>query len=594
MKGIVMCGPKSAKVKLTPILQRVLEKITRYTLAAVVIAASLLLVACGLTEVLETVESTVPPESVEVTKEVGLQVEGTSESKGGPGTGCSFNAYRAGWVMDYSDAGNILNDVFHPDSPFQHTSWDEETFRNLVDQAVVELAPDVRATLWQKAENILLTEYAAVIPIFYYDLNSLVQPGIEYEFPPFGQAHYIKWTLPEGQTTLRVHLEGEPLTLDVNTASDTTSYKVLNQLMEGLYRYTGDGTIEPAGAESYDVSEDGLVYTIYLREDAAWSDGEPVIAQHYVDGITRLMLPETAAHYAWLMYVIQGAQVFSTGETDDSSILGVRAIDDYTLEIALEQAASYFDSILAFSTTYPVRLDVIEQCGSQWTEPGNFVGNGAYVLVEWEHENHLIIEKNPSYWDADNVTIERVEFPIITETATALAAYEQGELDVSRYPPEELTRVLEEMPEHLVRLPWPGTYYIGLNTLRSPTDNLNVRKALASAVDKRVIVDDVLGMPWRIEACGVVPPEIPGYQGCGYVGYEFDVTVAQGYLQAAMANMDSIHKTEDITIDLWCNDGSAHVVEAVAKQWENNLGINVNVIKMAWDDYLNALEMCGN
>ncbi|MCP4541378.1 MAG: hypothetical protein GY832_29970 [Chloroflexi bacterium] len=554
----------------------------RYVLVAVVLLGGLLLSTCK-SEESQTIEPTALP--IVVTK-------APAEVKSETNVPCSFNAYRLAWVMDYSDAENILNVVFHPDSPFQHTFWDDEAFRGLLDRAIVELDPDVRAKLWQMAENILLTEYTAVIPIFHYDLNSLVQPGIGYEFPPFGQAHYIKWTLPEGQSALRVRLESEPFTLDVNTASDITSYKVLNQLMEGLYRHTGDGVIEPAGAESYEVSEDGLVYTIYLRKDAAWSDGEPVTAQHYVDGITRLIMPETASHYAWLMYVIQGAQVFSTGETDDSSTLGLRAIDDYTLEITLEQAASYFDSILAFSTTYPVRLDIIERYGDQWAKPGNFVGNGAYVLVEWAHGRHLIVEKNPNYWDADNVAIERIEFPIIVDSTAALAAYERGRVDVSSYPNEELPRILEEMPEHLVRLPWPGTYYIGLNTLNSPTDNLNMRKALASAFDKRIIIDDVLGMPWRLEACGVVPPEIPGYQGCGYVGYEFDVAVAQGYLDTAIADMDDIRKADDITIDLWCNYGSEDVVKAVAKQWENNLGINVNVTTMEWNNFLETLEKC--
>jgi len=289
-----------------------------------------------------------------------------------------------------------------------------------------------------------------------------------------------------------------------------------------------------------------------------------VVAQHYVDGIVRLLKPETAAEYAWLMYVIRGAQPFNAGETSDPSTLGVRAIDDYTLEITLEQAASYFDSILAFSTTYPVRLDVIERYDDSWVEPGNFVGNGAYSLTKWAPKDYVIVEKNPGYWDADNVTIERIEFPI-----------------------------LEEMPDDFRREPWPGTYYIGLNVLRSPTDNSNFRKALASAVDKQAILDSVLEMPWRIAACGVVPPEIPGYQGCGDIGYEFDVEAAQGYLEAAMDEM-GIDAPSSISVNLWFNQGNEDIIEAVAEQWESNLGIRVNATVMEWAAYLETLEECNH
>ncbi|HEC34021.1 MAG TPA: peptide ABC transporter substrate-binding protein, partial [Chloroflexi bacterium] len=288
-----------------------------------------------------------------------------------------------------------------------------------------------------------------------------------------------------------------------------------------------------------------------------------------------------------------GAEAYNTGETDDPSTVGVVALDDYTLQITLEEAASYFDSILAFSTTYPVRLDVIEQYGDLWTEPGNFVGNGPYVLTEWAHEDHVVLEKNPLYHDADSVTIERIELPIIVEDATALAAYERGELDWGAYPAEELPRILEEMPDDLVRLPRPGTYYVGLNTALGPTANLNFRKALASSIDKRAILDAVLEMPWRVDACGVIPPEIPGYQGCGNVGYPFDLEAAQGYLQAAMAEL-GVEDPGDITIQLWFNRGNEDVIESVEEQWETNLGIRVNVVNMEWGAYLDTLDSCND
>jgi oligopeptide transport system substrate-binding protein len=572
-----------------------------YILAAVMVAGSLLLSACGPTEVVKTVEITVPPEEVEVVVEVTTPpeiVEVTAvpeEMEPGLGAGCTYNAYRMGWVMDYADAENILNVVFHPDSPFQYTFWDDDEFRDLVDQALTEFDPDARAEMWKQAEQIMQTDYATIIPLYYYDRTVVLRPDLEAIYPPFGSMPFKHWRMPEGETTL-VHVIGtEPPTLDVNTATDTTSHLIQHQIMDSLYEYKADGTTEPAGAVSYSVSDDGLVYTIKLREDATWSDGEPVTAQHYVDGITRLLEPATAAEYAWLMYVVQGAEAFNTGETDDPSTLGVRAVDDYTLEITLEKAASYFDSILAFSTTYPIRRDVIDEYGDLWAEPGNFVGNGAYLLTEWAHNDYVVIEKNPDYWAADDVTIEKVEFPIITEQATALAAYERGELDVCHdwWPSEELPRLLEELPDHVRTLVRPGPYYIGLNFLRPPTDNLNMRKALASGVDKRAIIDNVLEMPWRQDACGVIPPNIPGYQGCGAVGYEFDPDAALGYLEAAMGEL-GIEDAGDITINLWYNRGNEDILDAVAEQWETNLGITVNVAIMEWAAYLDTLDECNN
>ncbi len=572
-----------------------------YVVAGVLMVASILLTACGQpTEVIKTVQVTVPPEEVEVVVtappeqvEVEVTVEVPVEEEG-LGAGCTYNAYRMGWVMDYGDAENILNVVFHPDSPFQYTFWDDQEYRDLVDQALTEFDPEARAELWKQAEQILMTDYAAIIPLFYYDRTVLMRPDIEAVYPPFGSPPIKHWTMPEGETTLRVRIGTEPPTLDVNTSTDTTSHLIQHQIMDSLYEYKADGTIQPAGALSYEVSEDGTVYTIKLREDALWSDGEPVVAQHYVDGIIRLLEPETAAEYAWLMYVVKGAEAFNTGETDDPSTVGVRAVDDYTLEITLEKPASYFDSILAFSTTYPVRLDVIEQYGEAWAEPGNFVGNGAYLLTEWAHNDYVVVEKNPDYWDADNVQIERIEFPIIIEDATALAAYERGELDVGGFPSEELPRLLEEMPDHVRVLTRPGPYYIGLNFLRPPTDNLNFRKALASAIDKRAIIDNVLEMPWRQEACGVIPPNIPGYQGCGEVGYQFDPEAAMGYLEAAIAEMEDVEEAGDITINLWYNRGNEDILDAVAEQWETNLGINVNVGIMEWAAYLDTLDECNN
>ncbi|MBC8422466.1 MAG: right-handed parallel beta-helix repeat-containing protein, partial [Chloroflexi bacterium] len=389
---------------------------------------------------------------------------------------------------------------------------------------------------------------------------------------------------------LRFPLGTDPPTLDINLATDTTSHLVLNQLMGALYRYEPDGSTEPAGATGYEISEDGRVYTITLRADALWSDGVPVIAQHYVDGIIRLLDPDTGSENAWLMYFIEGAEEFNTGQTADPSTVGVRAVNIYTLEITLTDPLAFFPSILALYTTYPVRLDII-QSDPDWTEAGHFVGNGPYVLTKWDHGNELIVEKNPLYHDANQVSIEKVVFPIIADTAVSLAAYESSLLDVSDYPPEELSRILADpvLSKELHRLPRPGVYYLGVNTLRWPTDSLLVRKALASAIDRQHIISDVLYSPWREYATGVIPPEIPGYQGKA-VGYDFDVTTAQQFLSDA-----GYPGGEGFPgVELWYNEGNEDVCESVASMWEDNLGITVTTVTEPWSEYLDMLDHCDN
>jgi len=277
---------------------------------------------------------------VEVEKTVEVEVEKIVEVTPTPdpnalGEQCTYNAYRMGWVMDYADPNNIVNEVFHPDSPFQYTFWDDETFRSLVDEALVTTDQADREKLWQEAESILVNDAVAVMPIFHYDRSTLVKTGLNAGFPPFGSAAMWKWSWDDGRDTLVNALATDPPTLDPQLATDTTSHAVIGQLMETMYGYRDDGTFEPIGALDYTVSEDGSVYTIQLDPEAKWSDGEPVTAQHYVDGITRLLDPATAAEYAYVMYYIEGAEAFNTGESTDPGVLGVEAVDDFTLKITL-------------------------------------------------------------------------------------------------------------------------------------------------------------------------------------------------------------------------------------------------------------------
>ena len=576
-------------------------------LFSALVVLSVIAAQCGAPAAPQTIiETVVVEKTVEVEKEIvkevevekTVEVEKIVEVTPTPdpealGAQCTYNAYRMGWVMDYADPNNIINEVFHPDSPFQYTFWDDETFRSLVEEALVTIDQGDREALWQQAETILVTDQVALVPIFHYDRSTLVKTGVNATFPPFGSAQFWKWSWEDGKDSISNRLATDPPTLDPQLATDTTSHFVIGQLMETMYGFKDDGTIEPVGATGYEVSEDGSVYTINLDPEAKWSDGEPVTAQHYVDGMVRLLDPATAAEYAYVMYYVQGAEAFNTGESTDPSTVGVAAVDDFTLQITLTGPQSFFDSILAFSTTYPARLDVIEAGGELWFET-NFVGNGPYVLDEFVHDDHVTLVANEEHPRGAAAPIKTIYNAIIVEDATALAAYENGDLDVSEYPSEELPRILEDpvLSTEFTRLPNPGVYYVGLNTKAAPTDSVHFRMALALAVDKRAILDDVMNMPWRIDAYGVIPPEIYGYQADG-VGYGFDVDAALEHLQAYMDEA-GVENAGDISIQLWFNRGNEDVIQAVEAQWEENLGIDVNVVNMEWGVYLDTLDECNN
>ncbi len=583
-----------------------------HVLLAVVMVASLALAACGGTEEAPAVDAEAEARIAELEAALAdaetsaasedelaaLQAE-LDELQGDLGElekdKCSYNAYRMGWVMDWADAGNMVDTVFGPTSDFQYTFWQltnpdaAARFEDLVSQAYRETDAQVRAGLWQQAEDIVVEEVVMVLPIMAYDTTTLVQTYVDPLFPPFGAPRMADWAM-EGSTTMRTAVGAAIPTLDPQRSTDTTSSFVIYQLMDAPYRFNEEGFIEPLAAESYDVSEDGTTYTIYLRQDAKWSDGEPVTAQHFVDGINRLLSPDLANDYAYVMFDVVDAIEYNAGEVD--SISGIEVIDDYTFSVTLVEALSYFDSLLAFSSFHPIRLDVIEANPDAWTQAGNFVGNGAYVLTEYNPGADLVLTKNPEYWDA-NVGIETVEIAILAEPATALAAFENGELDYmgqATFPPEDTARLVDT-PEFLVT-PRPGTFYLGLNTVATPTDNVDMRTALVYAVDRRTIIDNVAELPWRAAYQGVIPVEIPGHQGED-VGFGFDVAMAQEHLAAYMA-AEGIDDAGSIVVELWYNKGGSNqdILEAVEAMWESNLGIDVRTVNVEWASYLDTLEEC--
>lgn len=352
-------------------------------------------------------------------------------------------------------------------------------------------------------------------------------------------------------------------------AYDTDTWTLGNLLWEPLFRFTSQNKLMPAAATGYTVSTNGLVYAIPLRDDIYWSDGQPVTAQHFVDGFLRILAPETATDYASLLFDILGAREYNAGTTTDPNDVGILALGEHTLQITLSHPAAHFPQILTIPGIIPARLDLITQYGEAWTEPGNFVGNGPYRLTEKDN-GHILLQKNPYHHDAANLAFEYIGFDIIADTNEQFAAYQRGEIDVVIDAPQSAVADPNYELEHFVS-DLPGIIYIGLNVQDAPTDNLLVRKALATSIDRRYILDNVLNTPWMQEATGVIPPELPGYQDT--VGFDYNPQAAQDLLaQAGYPGGEGLP-----TIHIYGRAGQQAVLEAIADGWQTVLGVSVEI-----------------
>ena len=294
------------------------------------------------------------------------------------------------------------------------------------------------------------------------------------------------------------------------------------QLYEGLFDLDGDGATVPAAAVGLETSPDTKTYTVTLRSDMVWSDGQPVIAQNYVDGVCRLLDPTVGNSYYYLLTDIapvKGAREYASGDSADCKTVGVKAVDDLTLQITLEQPAAFLPKLLAMPIFWPAPPAATGAVSGtnpiSGTVPAGPVVNGPYLLAERVPDDHITLIKNPRYWNADKVDVERIEFRVVPEPAKQLSLYERGDLQVADFPASETERIQADptFEKELHVLVSPGTSYLGLNTQSGPTADVNVRRAIASAIDRQALIEQVLKQPWHVPAQTLIPPGIPGYQG---------------------------------------------------------------------------------
>jgi oligopeptide transport system substrate-binding protein len=303
----------------------------------------------------------------------------------------------------------------------------------------------------------------------------------------------------------------DPESLDPHKTSTTYEADLLRDIFMGLVVQDAKAELIPGAAESWTISPDGTVYTFKLRAGATWSNGDPVVAGDFVYAFQRLQNPETAAEYASMLYPVKNAEAINQGKAKPEEI-GVKAVDDATLEITLNAPTPYFLEMLTHQATFPVHKATIDKLGNDWTKPGNMVSNGAYNLAEFVPNDHIKLVKNPKFYDAANVQIDTVNFIPNEDRAAAIKRYEAGELDThDDMPTEQLADIKAKFGDQVSIGPYLGTYYYAFKMDKAPWSDPKVRRAICMAIDRDFIAEKVWGNS-MIPGYSMVPPGITGYE----------------------------------------------------------------------------------
>ncbi|MED4268746.1 peptide ABC transporter substrate-binding protein [Geobacillus stearothermophilus] len=367
--------------------------------------------------------------------------------------------------------------------------------------------------------------------------------------------------------------------LDPALATDQVSFIVLNNVMEGLYRLGKDNKPVPGVAESYTVSEDGKTYTFKLRQDAKWSNGDPVTAHDFVFAWRRVLDPKTKAEYAYIMYDIKNAAAVNTGKLPVDQ-LGVKALDDYTLQVELENPIPYFISLTVFGTFMPQNEKFVKAQGDKYgLEANTTLYNGPFVLSEWKHEQGWTYAKNPNYWDKDTVKLEKINVKVVKETATMVNLYDTKKADRVILSAEFVDKYKNDKNFHTYLE--PSIFWLRMNTKKEPLNNVNARKAIAMAIDKEAMVNTLFNNGSVVANYAVPKDFVTGPDGKDFRDangdlVSYNVDEAKKLWEQAKKELGK----DKFTIELlnYDDDVAKKVGEYLKEQLEKNLpGLTVNI-----------------
>ena len=498
------------------------------------------------------------------------------------------------------DAASLVSDAFI--DPLN--DWDQ--YNQLIADIKSETDFTKRTEMMHQAEDILMSNYC-ILPFYYYNDIYMLKDYVKGMYSNvFGTKFFQNVTMDNGSTTLRLNLASEPAYLDPALNSSVDGACLAAASFSGLYTYNEEGQPEPACATGYEVSEDGLNFTVTLREGLKWSDGSDLTAKDFEYSWKRAAATATAADYG---YMFAGFE----GYPDD---LAVTAVDDTTLTFTLTAPCAYMEDLMAFPTFYPVKQEAVEAAADWQTSPGawcqdaGFVSNGPFVCTAWDHDVSMTYEKNPYWYGADDVALEKLEFMLSADDTAIFAAYNSGDVDmIDTVPNDEIQSVIDSSEFYIVDN--LGTYYAAFNCKselfadKTPEQAACMRKAFNILVDRDYIVENV-GQTGQLPANAFIPYGMADGNGGvfktdvteqGYfdpyaINNDYDATVeeARNLLKAAgykFGEDGKLSPETPINVEYLTNNGTNHVAVAESMQQDFAvLGIQMTIQSVDWNVFL--------
>lgn len=394
----------------------------------------------------------------------------------------------------------------------------------------------------------------------------------------------------DGEKELNLLITSEPPSLHPQLATDTTSGAIIENTFEGLTTMK-DGVPELAAAEDYVVSEDLLTYTFTIR-DAQWSNGEKVTAEDFEYAWKWALNPENASEYSTILYAIKGAEAYNNGAGTAEEV-GVKAIDEKTLEVTLVAPTPYFLELTAFKTYFPIHKATAEANPKWYTEADSYVGNGAFTLATWNHSGDIVLEKSESYWDAKNVAIDTVNVAMVESETTQMTMYDAGEVDFLGAPYgtislDAIDRLKSEDKLQVSDL--SGIYWYKFNTKDDVMQNENIRKALALSINRESLIANVVKGEQQ-PALGIVPNSVEGFGDDEGYFQDANIEEAKKYLEAGLKEL-GLASPADLEVKVSYNTSEAHsaIAQFIQQGWTSELGISVKLDNAEWQVYLDKIQ----
>ncbi|WP_375602921.1 ABC transporter substrate-binding protein [Enterobacter hormaechei] len=383
----------------------------------------------------------------------------------------------------------------------------------------------------------------------------------------------------------------EPASLDPHKVESDVEFNIISDLFDGLVSVSPSGEIQPRLAEKWE-NKDNTVWTFHLRPGITWSDGTPITAEDIVWSWQRLVDPKTASPYASYpgsMRIVNGSDIAEGKKAPES--LGVKAINDTTLEVTLTQPNAAFLAMLAHPSLVPIDKVLVGRFGDKWTKPEHFVSSGAYKLSQWVVNERIVAVRNPKYWDNEHTVINKVTYLPISSEAADVNRYKAGEIDiVYTVPINQFAQLKKTLGSELDVSPQLATYYYQFNTTRPPFNDARVRKALNLALDKDIIAGKVLGQGQR-PAWLISQPDIGGVklQNPDYASWPMDKRIAEAKKLLAEAGFNDSHP---LSFNLLYNTSESHqrIAIAASSMWKKNLGVEAKLQNQEWKTMLDTMH----